>query len=207
MSRKDKKRRRIEHTQEKVNSGFFHKSAKTNWKVIFFIIFSFILLVHLIGISIIVFSKDNGLSFYGVTRLEGILFDQEVDSDGDQLTLQEDILRLKAIDHTKIDQSYVSKKIIVQNVRETNGKDYLCVAQIISVDEENKKLTIAIMRDYTEAEAISFDDAKGIYDGSAKLFGKMVYVSSQTEGYIFVTVASFILSISLYYGFIKTRKQ
>lgn len=206
MTRKDKNKRRIEHAQEKVNLGFFHKSAKANWKIIFFSIFSFILLAHLIYISIIVFSKDNGLSVYGVTRTNSISFDQEVNLNGDQLTLEEDIIRMKAIDQTKIDQSYVNQKIIIQNARETDGKDYLWVAQIISVDEENKTLKISVVQYYTETEAISFEEVKAIYDGSVNIFGKMIYVSSQIEGYIFVTIASIILSISLYYGFIKTKK-
>lgn len=208
MTRKDKNKRRIEHAQEKVNLGFFYKSAKTNWKIIFFSIFSVILLAHLIYISIIVFSKDNGLSVYGATRTKSISFDQEFHLNGDQLTLEEDIIRMKAIDQTKIDQSYVNQKIIIQNAREADGKDYLWVAQIISVDEENKTLKISVVQQYyTETEAISFEEVKGIYDGPVNIFGKMIYVSSQTEGYIFVTIASILLSISFYYGFIKTRKQ
>lgn len=173
--------------------------TRLNTPFILFMIINAVLIVNLILLALIAFTSDNGLSIYGVARIKGVPYDQELINDNQ---LRVGILRVKKLNINNLKEDDF---IVVPNKKNSN---YLWGAKVISIDYEKEKVVAAVNDYYVgEEEILSFDDIKGYYDGECTFFGKSIYLFSKVEGYIFIVLISLAISSGVYFSLIFKKPQ
>lgn len=180
-----------EKKQNKINT-----IIKTKAKLIIFIAINVLLVIQLILIGIITFSKDNGFKFYGTAYIKGIPYEQEVNENNE---LRVGVIKIKTFYDRDLK---VDNFIIVSSSKDEN---YLWSAKITSINASNKTIVVSIIEWYEE-EAISLSDIHGSYAGESGIFGKMIYGLSKIEGFLFLAAISGIISVSLYFVLLKKNK-
>lgn len=196
MINQDKENKKV---NDQENLFLIKDKKRLNTPFILFMIINLFLFVNLILLSLIAFTADNGLSIYGVARIKGIPYDQEIINDNQ---LRVGILRTKKLD---INNLKTGDFVVAPNKKNSN---YLWGAKVVSIDFENEKVVAAVNEYYVgEEEIISFKDIKGSYDGQCTFFGKSIYLFSEIEGFFFIVLISLAISLGIYFAFIYKKPK
>lgn len=171
----------------------YHKKRFRTRTIIFFILLSFAIL-HLFYVSIPLISSNRGVNAFGSATIVAVTMDQPLGN-----TVNAHVVIMGKLNPEEIK---TGDHVITYGLY---GTDIYWVAEVVSVNSENQ--TCEVTFDGVIANVIHFQDIEGTYIRRANLLNTISYISSSLVGYIFLLGIDVIGFSSVYYFYIRKKKE